>query len=182
MANGLVTNFNTFSDDYQLEVFFTWYNSGKPNNKQLFDLIQNDPISGLKPTERTLKEWINARFTVRALALDNKVAERIEQELVQQRVGMLQRHAVLGEKMQQMGIEYLEKNGIGSPRNAITLLVRGVEIEHEARIAPLDILQRLDKMSDQELLDQLRQESQGMIIDERPVDVDARNPNSEEDA
>jgi hypothetical protein len=144
--NALIPSFNQFSDDYQVDVFNIWYNAGKPNNKQLLELIGTDKISGLKPSERTLKEWIGTRFVVKALEIDNLVAERIEQELVAQRLGMLQRHAELGMKMQGMGIDYLEEHGVGSARNAITLLVRGVEIEHEARIAPIDILQKLDKM------------------------------------
>ena len=181
MADALAT-YHQFPDDYQLEVFFTWYNTGKPNNKQLLELLSPDPASGLKPSERTLKEWINNRFTIRALELDDKVAERIEQELVAQRVGMLERHAELGMKMQTMGIEYLEEHGVGSARNAITLLVRGVEIEHEARIAPIDILSKLDKMTDEQLIEDLKKYTSGMVIDSNPVDTDARNPESEDDA
>jgi len=178
----IVSGFNTFSDDYQVEVFLIWYDNGKPNNKQLAELIDTDPVSGLKPSDRTLKEWINNRFTVRAIEIDNKVAERIEQELVAQRVGMLGRHAELGMKMQNMGIDYLEEHGVGSARNAITLLVRGVEIEHEARIAPIDILSKLDKMTDEQLLEDLKKYTSGVVIDSNPVDTDARNPESEDDA
>ena len=179
MVDALVPTSNQFSDDYLLEVFNIWYNASKPNNKQLLELIGVDKVSGLKPSERTLKAWISDRFTVKALEIDNLVAERVEQELVQQRVGMLQRHADLGMKMQDMGIEYLEEHGVGSARNAITLLVRGVEIEHEARIAPIDILQKLDKLSDEQLIEELKLYSSGKIIDVNPVDTDARNPNSE---
>jgi len=182
MADAIISTYNQFPDDYQLEVFFTWYNTGKPNNKQLSELIKPDPVSGNKPSERTLKEWIINRFTVRAIELDNAVAERIEQELVQQRVGMLERHAQLGMKMQDMGLEYLEDHGVGSARNAITLLVRGVEIEHEARIAPIDILSKLDKMSDEQLIEDLKKYASGNVIDQSPVDTDARNPESEDDA
>lgn len=181
MSDALVPSFGQFSDDYQLEVFNIWYNASKPNQKQLIDLVNSDPISGMKPSERTLKEWINTRFVVRALDIDNQVAERVEQELVAQRVGMLERHAQLGMKMQDMGIEYLEEHGVGSARNAITLLVRGVEIEHEARIAPIDILQKLDKLSDTQLIEELKNYSSGMVIDAKPIDTDARNPNSEDE-
>lgn len=181
MADALIPTYNQFSDDYLLDVFYIWYNSGKPNNKQLLELVEEDKISGLKPSERTLKEWINTRFKERALYIDNLVAERVESELVQQRVGMLERHATLGMKMQDMGLEYLEEHGVGSARNAITLLVRGIEVEHEARIAPIDILQKLDKMTDDKLLEELKAYSSGKIIDANPVDMDARNPNSDEE-
>lgn len=177
----LVPAYGQFSDDYVLEVFTTWYNSGKPNNKQLFELIGSDPISGLKPSERTLREWINTRFKERAIYIDNLVAERVEQELIQQRVGMLERHAELGMKMQDMGLKYLEEHGVGSARNAITLLVRGVQIEHDARIAPIEILEKLDKMSDEKLIEELKAYSSGKVVEADPVDVDVRNPNSEDE-
>ncbi len=177
----LVPGFGNFSDDYQLNVFMLWYNSGKPNFRQLSEIVTKDPISGKKPSDRTLQEWINTRFIVRALELDQSISEKMEQELVQQRVEMLNRHAVLGMKMQDMGIVYLEEHGVGSARNAITLLVRGIEVEHEARIAPSDLLARLDKMSDTELLDELRQHVAGTIVDISPVDTDTRNPNSEDE-
>lgn len=166
------------SDDYRLSVYMLWYNAGKPSADALYRTLQPDPKSGIKPTLSTVTSWIREIFVPMALELDEKVADSVNQAMVTQRIEMLDRHAQIAKDMQEMALDYLHKHGLGSSKNALMALIKGVEMEHDARIIPTDILAKLSDMSDDKLLDVFTDMLNGGQILEISANTDASTEDS----
>ena len=77
-----------FSPDYETEAFMIWYRNGKPSPQKLFALMPpND--DGDKPARMTLSHWINEKFVFMASDMDAKTLDRIEDQLIQDKVEMI---------------------------------------------------------------------------------------------
>ena len=163
---------NDYSDAYIDSIFAVWYKSGKPIAKRLQPMItESDPINGTVPTINVLRRLIDNDFKERAIALDEEVSQNLSNTLVAEKITMLQRHATVAREMQTMGLDYLRENGVGGARNAIQLLVEGLEIERGAVGAP-QIAQRLLSLSDEQLLAELTEiVTSSPIVDMKPNDV-----------
>ena len=162
---------DTYSDSYLQSIFAIWYKSGKPIARRLQPMItEPDPINGTVPTINVLKRLIDNDFNERSLALDEEVSKNLSNTLVAEKIAMLQRHAKVAVEMQTMGLDYLRENGVGGARNAIQLLVEGLEIERGAVGAP-QIAQRLLSLSDEQLVAELTEiVTSSPIIDMKPND------------
>jgi len=97
--------------------------------------------------------------------LDKEVAEQMKSTLVAEKVALLQRHATVAREMQEMGLTYLRENGVGGARNAIQLLIEGLEIERDSVGTP-KISQRLMSMTDDQLWEALIKSVSGSPITE----------------
>jgi hypothetical protein len=166
------SNSATYSDAYKQSIFALWYKSGKPTCRRLQPMIlEPDPITGDIPTVNVLMRWISDHFKEQAEELDQQVGQQLTETLVAEKVEMLKRHATVSREMQKMGLDYLRENGVGGARNAIQLLVEGLEIERGAVGAP-QIAQKLLNMSDEQLVEELKQLVVGSpIIDIQPNDI-----------
>jgi len=162
---------NDFSDGYIQSIFALWYKSGKPNAKRLQPMItEPDPIQGVVPTISVLNGIIKNNFIEQSRMLDEEVTQNLSNTLVAEKIAMLQRHAKVAVEMQTMGLEYLRENGVGGARNAIQLLVEGLEIERGAVGAP-QIAQRLLNLSDEQLVAELTDlVTSSPMIDMKPND------------
>ena len=161
------------TDDYRLATYMLWYNAGKPSAEVLRRNLQPDPASGIIPSLGAVQEWIKNIFIPMALELDEQVADSVNQAMVTQRIEMLDRHAVIAKEMQEMALEYLRENGLGSSKNALMALINGVKMEHDARIIPTDILAKLGDMSDDKLLDMFTDMLNGGQVLEISANTDA---------
>lgn len=159
----------SFGDEYKLNAFMIWYNAGKPSPDDLIRRLTPDPLTGNIPATSTARMWINDIFIPKAIFLDEQVIENIDKQLVAQRIEMADRHAEVGRTLQEKGLKWLEENDISDAKTALTAIIRGVEIEHNARVVPTDLLDRLNKMSDKQLMDELKNMlSSGQILDISP--------------
>ena len=157
-----------FSQEYKIYVFSTWYAKGKPNAKNLQAMLEEpEPNSGKFPQPTTLKKWIDNEFIAQAIFLDEKVALELENRLTSEKIEMLSRHAVIGEKMQKGALDWFENTkkedgtlDLGNARTAITLLVEGLKIERDSR-GTSQIAEKFSKLTDDQLLDELR----GIVMD-----------------
>lgn len=149
-----------YSDEYRIGVFTKWFLSGKPGANHLRKIIDPDPVAKMIPPAPTLQRWILEDFTPYAIQLDGEIAKRLEQQLVERKVETLNRHADLGKKMQNIGEQYLDSldsediKRIGV-KNAVQLLIRGVEIERDSTVIP-DYFAKYSKMDDNALLDEIK--------------------------
>ena len=140
---------------YKEELFLLWYKKGKPGHKTFYNIIPASS-SGWKPTRQTLARWISSDFLERARALDTAVHKELELRIVHEKVEMLERHAALGEKMQQIGADWLVDNIDDITASvAVRLLVEGWRIERESKGIP-KALEKSITMSDDELLDEIQ--------------------------
>jgi len=163
-----------YSDEYRLSVFTKWFLSGKPSSQHLRKLIDPDPVSNLLPRREVLEHWIRDDFTAYAIELDQEISKRIEQQLIERKVEALNRHADLGRKMQNIGVEYLDQiedvKSIGI-RNAINLLVKGVEMERESAVIP-GFFSKISKMDDETLLDEIKKLAENSPVIDFGANVD----------
>ena len=161
-----------FPEEYKNEIFMLWYNHQKPNANNLFTLLPPEKFSGEIPTAGTITMWINTIFKPRAKLLDEQVMAELEGRMVKEKIEMMNRHADVATKMQNIAIKYLERTDIQdklSPSSAIRLLIEGIQVERESRGLP----QAMDKMinkSDEELLKELE-----TIIDQSPARLEKVN-------
>ena len=140
---------------YKEDLFLLWYKKGKLGVKPFYNII---PASGTewKPTRKTLARWISSEFLERARVLDDAVHKELQTRVVHEKVEMLERHAVLGEKMQEIGAKWLKDHeGDITASVAVRLLVEGWRIERESRGIP-EALEKYATMSDDELLSEIQ--------------------------
>jgi len=146
-----------FTDDYKNEVFTIWYNLGKPIASVLFEKIPIPETNyGIKPAAKTMWSWISSdAWRARAKELDAGVQKSVDLVLIQTKVEMLERHAQVGTKMQDIALEYLEEHAeeMSAPA-AVRLLVEGIRIERESRSIP-EALAKLTSLSDEQLLKEI---------------------------
>lgn len=154
-----------YSDEYKYEVFVIWYNNGKPSAPKLAQMIP-DTWEGRKPNQSALQVWIRNNFLEMAEKINSEIESEIEGRLVKEKVEMLSRHADLGNKMQNIGIDYIEQNKDQLTSSAaVRLLVEGVRIERDSRGLPQAIEKMLNE-TDEELLSEVME-----LIEGSPVEI-----------
>lgn len=161
-----------FGEPYWREIFTVWYSNGKPTANTLVDMIPVHPIFNIRPSKSALRNRIFGDFTEWSAELDKDVIQHLNTTLVAEKIAMLDRHAKVSQKMQKMGMDYLDANGVGGARNAIQLVIEGLRIERESIGAP-KIAQKVMDMDDKQLLDELRMLVEGSpVISIEPNDTD----------
>lgn len=147
-----VHRIDRYASDYKDAVFYTWYNKGRCGIKVLAGYINRDE-NGRLPSIQILSKWKNDfNWEERANQLDIEVKAKVDGEVVAEKAEMLQRHALLGRRMQDIALEYLEEHQDElKSNNAVRLLVEGVRIERESLGLP-SIISEIVKTSDEDLL------------------------------
>lgn len=158
----------TFTEEYKYKMFMLWYNNGKPIPSKFYNMMTpND--EGEIPTRGTVTTWISSNFKPQSEILDNQVRTALERKMIKEKVEMLSRHAELGRKMQDIGIEFIEgKEDELTSATAVRLLVAGVEIERESRGIP-EALENIMNQSDEKLLDRITELTKNAPVEISPV-------------
>lgn len=160
-----------FDSRYKDSVFLLWYSSGKPPIVRLRGIINSelgvDTIAGRIPGIDTLRNWIEKEFTERALSLDQEVDRQMQEQVVQQKVEMLRRHAEIAKTMQSQALDYLSENGLGNSKNALAALINGLKIERDS-VGVIPFFEKLGDMSDDALMLQLQK-----LASKTPVSIEA---------
>jgi len=157
---------HAYTQEYKLKVFKTWYELGKPGGNRLQENIEPDAISGAKPSVHVLTNWI-INFKEQAVFLDSQVAAKLEEQMVAEKVEMLNRHAKLGIDLQDKATKYLDEHEteLKVPM-AVKMLVEGVRIERESR-GIASALDKMLRMTDDDLLKEVMQ-----IVSKAPVEFE----------
>jgi len=159
---------HVFSPGYRYKLFLQWFNNGRPG-AQVFMSMVNPDETGNMPTKSAIVSWI-PKWKQDAEIVDNQIKTELEKRMIKEKVEMLSRHADLGKKMQDIGIEFLldpENADEITSSTAVRLLVAGVEIERESRGLP-DTLEKIINKSDEELIEQLTE-----ITKNEPLEIEA---------
>lgn len=164
-----------FSSQYREKVFYIWYNRGKPGAKSLLQFIPSDLDEwGRVPTGAALVQWIQDEYKPRADLLDQQVKDQLDAMVIQEKVEMMKRHASVAVKMQEMAIRFLNENeDVMSAPAAVRLLVEGIRIERESRGIP-EALDKMQRMSDEELLEQVKEIMTNSSVSLEDLDADSR--------
>ena len=171
-----------YSETYKESVFWCWYRSGKPKAGKLHGMIEPTPDRQI-PGEMTLKRWIRDDFLNRAEALDITVSAVVKEKAITEKIEMLTRHAEIGNKMQDIAIEYLDEHKDKLNQNtAVRLLIEGIRIERESRGLPTMITQ-INEVTDEKLMAQIQElmENAGSIefVDSKLEDIEETEDDQE---
>jgi hypothetical protein len=144
-----------FPQSYIDEVFNLWWQASKPGSTTFFNIVP--PVQGttVKPTINQLGGWINDVFKERAEKLDSEFMLAVQNNAVQLRVEMLQRHVLVAKEAQDIALRWLQEHQNEINANAaVRLLVEGIRIERDS-LGISDALEKSVKMTDEELLSEL---------------------------
>lgn len=145
----------TFTEEYKDQVFYLWYENGKSIN---FNLMESIPVSpnGRKPTETTIKEWVrNGDWNTRADGLDGQISRALDSTIIDRRVAMYKRHAEIGQDMVEMGMKFLNENGLKKEESAIRAIAEGIDIQRQS-IGLAEALQKISTMDNDQLTRELQ--------------------------
>lgn len=146
----------SYTESYREACFLAWFQNGCPKGKQIADVLPSDE-HGRKPHLAQINEWmVMYDWHARADVLNTEVAKRIEIQAVEDKVKMLQKQAESGEKLQEMGMKYLETAGFEKSADALRAVIQGAELERASKGLPSALI-KISEMDDSKLGDTISQ-------------------------
>src|SRR5512146_71827 len=98
---------DAYTDTYRENCFQSWYSAGRPTRlSKILEVIPPDE-NGHKPTRNIIGHWLNEGWLLRADELDAKAIQLADDALILKKAEMLKSQADRGEKLQQLGMDYL---------------------------------------------------------------------------
>lgn len=180
----------SYTEEYRDNLFYLWYNAGKPRGRTLIQMIPPD-MTGRVPTYVVLMRWMREEgWYEKARALDEEVVHRVQEIAIQRKVEMFERHAETGRILLERGLEHVlkENSEIGSMTEAIKLIKLGAELER-ASTGGAQAITDISKMTDSSListiskllgnmdeseLEELESETVLVSTEENPVEGEVR--------
>lgn len=145
-------NTTSYTDTYREACFLAWFQNGCPKGKQILECLPSDE-HGRKPHISHINEWMTMYdWYARADVLNSEVSRRIEIQAVEDKVKMLQKQAESGEKLQQMGMDYLDTAGFDKSADALRAVIQGAELERASKGLPSALI-KISEMEDSKLAD-----------------------------
>ena len=144
-----------YSPEYKEKVFLDWFNKGQQSYTVYHRLVPIDEVTQSTPSLMTIQNWIADEFRPRAEELNKTITTELEGRLVKEKVEMLHRHAIIGQKLTDKAIEYLNTNEFTSANQALRALVEGIRIERDSRGLP-EALEKLSGASDEKIVSDVK--------------------------
>jgi len=146
-----------YSTDYINQCFYIWYAHGRPTIPVLMPFIPEDN-TGMTPQPTTVSGWKRKYgWDEEASRMDESVRHNVEKKYIQEKSAMLSKHAEIGRKLQERGMEYLESATITSAHAAIRAIEVGIAVEKDSTNLEklLDTVSRMDDAKLMKRLDDL---------------------------
>lgn len=184
-----LATYTTFDENYKERTKIFWYSAGRPECTVLKSKLENEGLTnegGKTPSLELLRKWVADGWHEWADIMDARASELVETEIVQQKASMLREQALRGQRLQELGMAYLENQesgGFDSGSSAVNAVIRGAELERTSRGIG-DALLRMAKMTDeelkQEIISQLERASRSnQIIEAEEVKPDTESKDIE---
>ena len=144
-----------YSSDYREAAFRAWYQAERPTMSKLRELLNPDS-RGRIPELSVIGHWkLDDDWDARADALDGNAQIQLDNQSIQARIEMLQKHAQMGKELSDKGREYLSKNGFDTGAEAIRAIIEGVKLERQSA-GYAEFLARIADASDEDLNKELQ--------------------------
>lgn len=173
-----------YSPSFIETCFITWYkHPERPVTYYAMSKIMPKDEYGRQPSISSVKKWYLDSWARRADELDSKAIQIIDNDLIYQKVQMLQRQAEYGATLQHLGMNYLISGSFDSAASAVQAVIRGAELERQSRGIG-EIHARMVKMTDAELeadiiKDIIRASNAGQIIEGEEVEDETGGSDNE---
>ena len=120
-----------FSQEVHQQAFALWYKLGRPEYKQVVQIMQEEAGEGVRsPTIHSIMIWHKSEdWDGHADALDGQAEQAGDLVIIKQRQDIIERMANVGADLVDMGMNYLNKNGIESSADAIRAIGKGAELQ-----------------------------------------------------
>jgi len=142
-----------YSEDYKLQSYFQWYNSGKPTATQ-FQLEIKPTSDGNFPTIQTLHGWIK-QWKEDCKPLDERIYNEIMEETVASKVEMIRKQLGETKILRKSAYDYLVENVDElSPSTATRLWIESARLERELSGIP-EALEKMIQMDDKNLIEEI---------------------------
>lgn len=169
-----------YSDAYKEAVFYFWYQNRELSAASFNVRIpkdENGQVVSLKGAE----QWATGfGWYERAAALDLEASQKMDIQVIDERIKMFREHAQIGKEIKDFGLTYLRENGIKGDMAALRAIADGIQIERSSR-GLADSLARLAELDDTKLLKEINKllEVQQNVIDAEVEDITDTDEDSE---
>jgi hypothetical protein len=165
-----------YTQDYINKCFNSWYLSPeRPKVPSAIRKILPEHPSGRLPSFSQIERWMIAgAWNARADELDAAVLAKNDKQLINTKAQMLRKHTKQAEDVTTKALDYILKEGFDSASSAVQAFYRGLEEQRKTQ-GFSDLLEKLDKMSnndvEREIIGLLNRASEN----DQVVDVDAED-------
>ena len=165
-----------FPEEVHQQAFALWYKLGRPEYKQVVQLMQEQAGGGKSPTLVTIKYWHKYEdWDMHADALDAGSEQAGDKEIIRQRQGIIQKMAAVGEELVDMGMNYLKEHGIENSADAIRAIGKGAELQDKL-LGWAAYFAELSTASNEELEKKLKK-----FMGDEPIEATAINATDKDD-
>jgi len=169
-----------YSQDYRKKCFDSWYLAGRPNMPEKIKQVIPPDEDGRIPSTAVLRRWIvDGMWDEWADTLDAKAIQISDTQLINKKAEMLIRHQEDAKVIAEEALSYLKEKGFDSANSAVSGYFKATE-EQRKTAGFSDLLERLDKMCnndvEQEIINKLRRIQENDQI----VEVDAEDISGED--
>lgn len=173
-------DFREYTENYKNIVKEKWYAAGRCDFSKSF--INGLPEeNGSRPSVYTIKTWRkNEMWDFWADELDSKALALAEENLIQQKVAMLKRHAETGWMLQTLGITHLVSGTFDSSASAVAAVIKGAQLERESR-GMGEMMVKMAQMSDEKLREEITKRIQQAVENNQIVDAEELDTASTDD-
>jgi hypothetical protein len=162
-----------YSQDYIKKCFDAWYLSGRPNAPTRLREIVPIADNGKKPSIRRLNAWrVEGAWDAWADDLDARAIELSDEVLIHKKAQMLKDHLEQAEKITAKALEHIIADGFDSSSAAVNAFFKGLEEQRKTQ-GFSDLLERLEKMTNNEVENQIYQLLQRASDNDQVIDAPA---------
>ena len=161
-----------YTEEYKEKCKQAWYAAGRPVATKLWVEATPTDDLGRKAGMQSLRKWRDERmWDFWADEMDSRAIALVEDSLITQKAQMLQRQAEMAWKLQDKGIEYLDKEGFDNSSSAVQAIIRGAELERTSRGIG-EMIVKMASMGDSELKDEIMKMINRASENDQIIDVD----------
>lgn len=127
--------FPEYTTEYKEACFYAWYEAGRPHLNGIVQCLPEAPGGG-KPSSITVRKWMNGgdgweNWKDHADRLDDELRQKLDKSAIKKRAKMVEELAEHGQKLIEIGMEYLEGEEPfkDNPAAAVRAVTQGIEIK-----------------------------------------------------
>ena len=169
-----ITIIHNHSDVFRAIIFYKWYTTGayqKYTPRRFYDEILSpadriDPVDGRTVTYNEVNNLIK-NIRAKGWVFDQDLADQIQQQVVSDRVEIIQRQVPILQELQELAVKVL-RSDTGekmSARDAIRLYFEAAREERLARNIDLEDYEKISNMREADLLETMQRLADAGVID-----------------
>lgn len=167
---------SSFSDSYKKQCFDAWYLAGRPSEISRIRSMLPPNEYGDVPSLSALNRWRSEMaWEMYADDLDSRAIQISDNNLIATKVAMLKQHQEDAATIAKKALETIKSDGFDSSASAVTAYFRATE-EQRKTAGFSDLLERLDKMTNNDVEAEIRAllsraSANDQIVDAGVVDI-----------